>query len=356
MSNYIPQEYVEEIQGIADGAGVSFDEVAATYTVFDCLAIMNCFGIAAWGPATLSGKLIHVRSCDLPFILKDPVTGKYAHENNILMIRNPDNKFASLIPTVAGSLHCGGGINEKGIGISIQLSGCKDQTLNGLPIKIRTQMVIDQASTADEAINIVTTNRTLGFNFIISDSKNPVGYAIETTSNHSYFGTWNDPVESKHPFWSIDHVVRRTNFFIDPETAATQRDRYHPGGIIGLIKAIFSLRLLSQNQETFTFFSPDFIFPIWWNYKVISKEIQKKWGVLDLQNTMSLIRNVYNGKTNMLLSIMIKLSKGHGFLESWNQWVACPETGDMLVSFASRDKYASKNPVHHFNLFDLLNL
>lgn len=354
MESHIPKEYIEELQGIADGAEVSYNEIAATYTAFECLFILNCFGIVAWDSATSNGKLIHVRSTDLPFIIKDPETGKYAHENNVLMVRNPDNKNASLIPTVAGLLNCGGGINEKGIGLGCQVSGCNDQTIKGSPVIFKKQMVMDQTSTAEEAINILNTKRTLGYNYIMSDSKNPIGYAIETTSNHSYIGTWDDPIESKKPFWPIDHVVRRTNFFIDPEISAIQRDRYHPGGIIGFIKAISSLGAISKNQEKFTFFSPDLLFPVWCNYREVSKEIQKRWGLLDLQNTMSIIRNVYNGKTNILFPIMKKISKGHGYLESWNQWVAYPETGDMLVSFASRDKYASKNPVHHCNLFKLL--
>jgi hypothetical protein len=355
MEEYVPSEYIEEMQGLADGAGVSFNEIAASYTVFDCLSLMNCFGIAAWGPATLSNKLIQVRSVDIPFIIKDPVTGKYAYENSVLIVRSPDDGFSSLVPTVAAILNLGGGINEKGIGLSCQVSRSKDQTLKGLPLKIKLQMVMDKASTAEEAINIVNTSKTIGFTFIISDSKIPIGYAVETTSNLSYIGTWDDPVESKYPFWSINNVVRRTNFFIDPEIAATQRSRYNPGGIIGLLKGFFSLKIILSNKGNFTMFTPNSIFPIWWNYKVMSKEIEKKRGTLDLENTMLMLRNVYNGETDKFLKITTKLVKGHGFLESWNQWVACPETGDVLVSFASDNKYASKNPVHHFNLFELLN-
>lgn len=351
----IPQEYIKELQGLADGIGVTFNEVAATYASFDCLALSNCFGIVAWGPATKSNKLIQARSCDLPLTIKDPVTGKYAHENSILLVRNPDDGFASLIPTVAALLNLNGGINEKAIGIGGHLSNSKDQTFNGLPIRIRIQMLIDQASTAEEAINILTTNRTLGYNYVVSDSKNPIGFAVEATSNLSYAGTWNNPVESKYPFWSIDHVVRRTNFFIEPEIAATQRDRYNPGGIIGFLKATFSLIKKLLNQDNHEIFSSDLIFPIWISYKIISKEIEKQWGTLDLDNTLSILRNVNNGKTSILLAIMAKIGKENGFLASWNQWVACPETGDMSVSFANADKCASKNPVHHFNLFELLN-
>ena len=39
---------------------------------------------------------------------------------------------------------------------------------------------------------------------------------------------------------------------------------------------------------------------------------------------------------------------------SWHQWVACPETGDFVVSFAGGDKKAYENPVHYFNFYELL--
>ena len=43
------------------------------------------------------------------------------------------------------------------------------------------------------------------------------------------------------------------------------------------------------------------------------------------------------------------------FFTPLHQWVSCPETGDMVVSFADADKSANENPVHYFNLFELLD-
>ncbi len=349
MKDNVTQDYIDELHGLADGIEVSFDKVAAFYASLNSLGILNCFGFVAWDLATQSNKLIHARSFDLPFFITDPVTGKYAHENCVLIVRKPDNDYASIQFSIALLLNGGGGINEKGIAVGGQLSWSKDQKLDGFPLIIKEQIVQDKASTANEAINLLTTNRTVGVNFIISDSNNNIGYAIETTANHTYVGTWNNSVESNYPFWSIDHVVRRTNFFIEPEIASTQRNRYHPGGFIGLLKLI--LTLFQKNNKVFT---PNHMFAIWRNYKCMSKEIEKQWGILNLDNTMSMLRNVYNGKTDILLAIMVRFGKGYGFLESWNQWVACPETGDIMISFANDEKYASRNLVHHFNLFELL--
>jgi hypothetical protein len=41
--------------------------------------------------------------------------------------------------------------------------------------------------------------------------------------------------------------------------------------------------------------------------------------------------------------------------EAWNQWVACPATGDMVFSFATHDQMAFKTQIHYVNLYDLLS-
>jgi hypothetical protein len=44
-----------------------------------------------------------------------------------------------------------------------------------------------------------------------------------------------------------------------------------------------------------------------------------------------------------------------GFVKSIHQWVACPETGEISVAFATADTFAFENPVHYFNLYELLD-
>jgi len=339
MKDYVPQEYIDEIQGIADGAGISFDEIAAANMVI-IVGDTGCFGISAWGNATADGKLYHTRSFDLPFNIKDPETDKYAHENSVLIVRNPNNGYASISPSIAGSMHGGGGFNNQGIAIGQQVCWSKDYTLNGTPGQFRVQMVLDYASNISEAINILTNNKDFGWNFIISDSKTPIGYAVETTANHRYFGTYDDLTENTPPFWKIEYVVRRTNFFIDKTIASTQRKNYNPSGLISFIKLLFRI---------------DVFFAVYRSYKVVSIGIEKNHGYMDLNNTMDMIRNCYSGKTDFLLRLIVTKAEGTSFNRAWNMWVACPQTGDLVVCFASKDKIAFNNPVYYFNFYDLLN-
>lgn len=337
MKSYLPEAYRQELQGLADGAGLSLEEVAAAYMVV-LVGDMGCFGFSAWGPATADGRLYHARSFDLPMDIQDPVSGRYVHDNSVLIVRHPQDGLASLSPSVAGSMHGGGGINERGIAIGQQVCWSTDQTLHGIPGPFRVQQVLDYASTMDEAIHFLVTNRTLGWNFVVSDAHTG-GYAVEVSANHSYVGTHDSPGEAHPPFWSIDHVVRRTNFFIHPTLAATQREHFDPSGIKSFV------RLVTRT---------DIFFAVWRSYKVMSEEIEKQWGAMDLNTTMELMRQGYAGNTDWLLRMIIRLAEGTSFNRAWNLWVACPETGDLVVSFAEGDIPAFGTPVRFFNLFSLL--
>lgn len=339
MEEYVPECYIEEMQGIADGSGANFTDVAASMMVFVWLDMIHCTGISVWGEATKDGTLYHTRSSDIFLSIQDPETGKYVHENYVIIIREPEDGFASLLPSVAGSPHTGGGINDQGIALGMQICWSNDQKLHGMPHWLRVLQVLDYTSNAEDAIEILTKNGTVGWNYILSDAKIPVGYAIETSANLSYVGTYNNSVESKYPFYEIDHVVRRTNFFIDPELAETQRDNYNPKSLASFIQFLTG---------------QDFFIYLWRHYKAISKQIEKHWGTMDLNNTMDFFKKVYNGRTDFVLFIFAVLS-GKRLAQSWNQWVADPISGDITVCFSSKDKNAYENPSHYFNFYDLLN-
>jgi hypothetical protein len=185
----------------------------------------------------------------------------------------------------------------------------------------------------------MNSNRTCGWNFIVSDGNIPQGYVIEQTANLVYVGTWLDPVESTVPFWEIEDVVRRSPMFISPMCAATQKYRpfYDPSGLRGLV---------------FFFLGKNPYFSQWSQYRAMSTEIERQWGTLNLNSTMALFRDVYLGRTDLLFLMMQAMSSYPAF----HQWVACPETGDLVISFADAVTTAVENPVHYFNLRKLLEV
>ena len=340
MQSYIPLQYIEEMQGLAASSNLSFEEIA----LFNAGSyfVVNCGSFAAWGNATLDGNLYHARSHDFPITIQDPNTGSYLVENQLLILRKPDGCYASVSPSLAGDVTCSDGMNEHGIIPGMLSSWTNDETFHGIGVGFRIRIALDYAATLDDATKILTENKTLGYNFIVSDGKIPYAYALETTGNLCYVGSWDTPSEAMGPFWQIPNVVRRANLFVDPEMSATQRNIYNTN-LIPLCS--YFLRLNRLSGTSLSAAGP------YMHYVALSKGIKEQWGYLDLNSTMSVLRDVYLGKTDVRFFILQKFNS----YSTPYQWVLCPQTGDFLVSFASHDMNAFVSPVHMFNLFDLLS-
>ena len=334
---YVPSCFIEEMRGIADGANISFEDLAVSYMA-PLYSDLRCFSFAAWSNATIDGKLYHIRSLDYALLIKDPVSGNYTQENSVIIVRKPENGLKSINPTVSGWINFYEGINEKQVSISVQICWSDDNTLKGIPTMFRVQKALDCANDINQAIDILTSNKTLGWNFIVSDAKTSEAYAVETTANHSYVGTWDNPVENKYPYWEIANVVRRTNFFIEPEIAETQRSYYNIRGLVSI------LNFLAGN---------DFFFLLWRKYKSMSKEIEINLGNINLNTSIHLLRKVYSGKTDIILFFFIKFYRS-GIFCDFHQWSVCPETGEFVISFADATNNSHKTKLFYFNIYNLL--
>lgn len=342
MNDTLPSQFYEEMQGMADGSGLPFEDIAVLNTIpaiFNLAGMGSCCELSLWGPITVNGEMYHIRGWDWTLKIKDPVTGTAFQDTQILIVRDPDNAYASIYPEFAGHIFAWGGFNEKGIAIGETTCRTYDSTLDGsISSAFRMRMVLDQASTAQQAVDIMSNNRGCGWNFVISDANTPQGIPMEQTANILYVGSWDDPVEDSGPFWSVNGLVRRVPFFINPETAATSpgRDTYDPSGINGFVKYLIGT---------------DRSFAVWWFYKTISEAAEDRAGTLNLQSTINMIREVYKGNTNLLFFVLMKI----GLVHSIHQWVGCPKTGDIAFAFADEDSYSFENPVHYLNLYELLD-
>ena len=341
MNDYLPQCYKDEMQGMADGSGLPLDDIIVLNTI---PAVFNhagkdsksCCEVSIWGPNSKNGEMYHIRGWDWTFNIKDPETGEYFQSTQVLIVRNPDDAYASMDPDFAGHVFSWGGVNEKGIAIGETTCYTDDYDFEGISSAFRMRMVLDSASTSQEAINIMSNDRTDGWNFVISDGNTPEGFVIEQTKNILYVGEWDDPVEDNDPFWKVEGLIRRVPFFIHPDTAATQPGRQELyTGILGLI-----LYALGKNG----------LYGGWSFYRTISQAVEKRIGTLDLEGTTKMIRNVYKGRTDLIFFIIMTI----GFVRSIHQWVACPKTGDIALAVTHDGTPAFRNPVHYLNLDELL--
>jgi len=331
---YVCPELIDFIQGTADALGVPFTEIACIWVAEGKSYSSHCCSMAAWGSATRTGDLIHLRSMEFPLNITDPVTGAYIQDTPVLVVADPAEGYGFLYPTFAGYV-VEDGMNENGVVVANMWSSNHDHTQYGAPMGTRLFEALFSASNAQQAVDIITGDRTFGYNFVVSDGKAPpIGYAVETTANHTYIGTWDGSAEALSPFWSIKDVVRRSNIFLDPTTAAVQRNPYnprHPRHILGMLKG-----------EPWYY--------VWHHYKALSNGIERHWGQLDINNTFDMLREVYHGGYDPVWRFMVS-----GYpKETWWQWVTCPASGEIHISFAEGERSAYLNDIHGLNLLKTL--
>jgi len=352
----IPKCYIDEMHGIADGANISFEYVAVENIM--CLVLYylwsapaGCTGIAAWGPATRDGRLYHMRSNDMDRIMRDPETGAGIWDTAVLFVRTPTDAYSSVSPDFPGLACTWNGINEHKISIGETYCRTEDITFDGIGEAFRIRMALDSADSAEDAIDILGSNRAEGCNIIVSDGNIPTAYIIEQTANHLYIGSWGSKTESNRPCWKINHVIRRGNFFENSELIKTQPYKFTP--------RLWTFRFLLKNM--FGFKNVDDTWNLAWKwlvYKALSKGIMKNWGELDLTTIMQLTRNTYDYNYNIFWKYYGKktdwYSSESGLIPCW-QWVACPENGNFLLSMAHKETSAHKMPTVLFNIYDLID-
>jgi hypothetical protein len=330
---YISDKTLQYLQGTADAINKPLKDIGFIWIWEGVFYEKRCTSFALWGDATETGELIHVRSLDSLGYLKDPITETYIQEYPIIVVCNPDNDHAFLYPTIAG-YSVEDGFNSKGISVCNLWSVNSDGSSEGSPMGVRLFEALYKADDAENAIQIITSNKTFGYNFVICDAKIPEAYAVETTKNLTYIGTWDHPSENTYPFFEMKHVIRRANCYIDPTLSETQREIYNPR----------SLRYLINLRENYGWINS------WLRYKGMSKAIQNQYGTIDSQDALDIIRNLYNGSYNLFWWLLTRRSD---IFSEW-QWSATPSTGDIYFSFIKKDSVAYKNQIYHLNLFELL--
>jgi len=224
MEPHIPQEYIQEMQGLADGAGVNYTDVLLMHTNVDMQMYgtgwTGCSGFAVFGNATIDGHLYHGRNLDwtLP---SQPV--------GLVTVHEPESGNAFVNVGLFGYIGVFSGMNKRGISLGTKLSNSSDKTLDGMPIRFLLRQVLQYSNSLTEAINIIhQTNRTAGWNVLLGDGSSLNACAVEISDNYCEVFWAGDPAGDISPHYSIEDAVRRTNHFVDIELAATQRSPYDP--------------------------------------------------------------------------------------------------------------------------------
>jgi tetratricopeptide (TPR) repeat protein len=186
-----PQEYLEEIKGIADGAGLPFREVFIANFLSDLSMAMTpgvvtkkvkeldiepeCSGFVAAGDVVGGGGLIFGRNTDYSG------QGRWIPYQTIFFYE-PKDALSYVNVGSAGLIKANSAMNEAGIVISGHFMAFEGASPSGLSFTVLESEIMRKAETLDEAIALLEDARRGGsFGLIIADGKAHDAAVIEST-------------------------------------------------------------------------------------------------------------------------------------------------------------------------------
>lgn len=169
----LPARFVEEMRGLAEGAGVPFEDVEAGNLFPEAF---HCSGIALRGAATHDGSLYHVR-------ILDYMTRLGLQDNAVVIVHQPTEPglrswinvgFAGFIGTVTG-------MNDAQVAIG-EMGGGGLGHWDGVPMALLMRDALERADTLEEALEVFrTSKRTCEYYYVISDGKTRDAVGMWTT-------------------------------------------------------------------------------------------------------------------------------------------------------------------------------
>ena len=171
QKKYVPQRFFDEMQGIADGAGMDVRDVVIANFIPE---LFHCSGFALGGSATMDGKVYHGRVLDYGCDWR-------LQEHAVLTVAQPEGKIPFVNVTYAGFIGSVTGMNAEKISVG-EMGGKGLGHWDGVPMAFLMRMVLEEALTLPEAIAIFRDHpRTCEYFFVIADGKTGKGVGIEAS-------------------------------------------------------------------------------------------------------------------------------------------------------------------------------
>jgi len=239
---FVPPDRLEELRGLADGAGVPLRELSRLHAIPD--RTYSCSNFAAWGRATAGGRLIHVRNLDW-----DIEAG--VQRFPVVFVVRPSGKRAFVNVGWAGFIGVLTGVNEAGLSIGQIGAETAEATFRGEPMAFLMRRVLEEADDVDEAAALIRqARRTVGVNYVVADARAGRAVAIETTRRAVRVFEADDPAEHTVRYARpMRDVVFRADTAMDPEIRdrqiASGGDPRRPG-LEGPSGSAYEVRYLGQ--------------------------------------------------------------------------------------------------------------
>jgi len=334
ISAMCPAYLLEEMRGIADGAGVPQDGVIFATLIADQMehlahtgrlggessaganlmgAPLGCSNFACFGRATKTGALYHGVNFDWKKELG-------IQKHYVVIAREPADGTPFVTIGWAGTLYTTATMNANKISTGFVGFSTANTPDCGFPMGLVHRRIAQEAKTLDDAIGIITSvPRTPygGINYVIADGKAPDAVAAETDSKSVAVWKANDPREKDVSYAiPLTDAVARSDEAMDPRIrdaqTCTNGDPSKPG-----LEAPWGTESYDHR------------------YKGLSVAIMHDFGMIDDAKALAMVRGAHIEGGNM-----------HSVL-----W--CPSRLEFYLATAKGDQDAADGPYIHFTWDEL---
>lgn len=168
---FVPKKYFEEMQGLADGAGIDVADVRAGNFIPE---LFHCSGFAVMNSATQDGTLYHGRVLD------------YAidwglQEHAVLVVAEPKYGIPFVNITYAGFIGSVTGMNAEHVSIG-EMGGGGLGHWEGVPMTLLVREALERADSLRAAIKVFRGNpRTCQYYYVIADGETNQAVGMEAS-------------------------------------------------------------------------------------------------------------------------------------------------------------------------------
>jgi len=240
---FLPDDYLDELRGLAEGSGVPLRELRRLHAIPD--RTYSCASLAAWGSATVDGRLIHTRNLDWNIDVG-------IQEHAAVFVMQPEGKHAFINLGWAGFVGVLSGVNDRQLSIGQIGAESTDVTYRGLPMVFMMRRVLEEAATLEAAAALIQrVPRTVGINYVIADADARRAIVVETTHRYATVFEADDPKEHGVAYARpMAHAVYRADAAMDPKIRAHQLasngDPQRPGAEDPAGSTAYDVRYLGQ--------------------------------------------------------------------------------------------------------------
>lgn len=239
VSPYVSERMVDEMRGLAEGAGLPHDLVRRVQMT-PVQADYSCSGVAVWGDATRNDHLYQIRNLDFS-------TDAGLQEFPLVVIYLPKDGIAHVNPGFSGVVGSHTGLNAEGIALTEIGDTPKSDypfDLNGAPFMMMFRDILYSAHNLDEAVNMVKdAKRIKKYHYVIGDGRSKRAVKMKAHAPDLEIWADNDPKDELAPkiLKNIVYHAEGRDPIAFAHLSRYQRKTYTADSMIQLSKSIGTL-------------------------------------------------------------------------------------------------------------------